>query len=669
MHQDDFTLQNINSDIHNQLKEQKDLNFCKILVHAYKENMSITAKYDPPENYVSLSEKGLSSLNDFYYGVSPGLDPGELIRCISNLELLTADALSNYISQHGDWFMVRNTQKDYLPALARYIVICMASHFGIRIKMNSYVYNDLLCFLKERGYSDDNINAILSYSEKWNASTAIETEKLWPKESYLTIKGCPTDEVICFLKRYRYHHICNEQAIPLIDKSGKEKGSVDAWEMADNNSASEKDIDITEVYFGHTELIGGRVFYSGVLLKPTRIEIARGIQENYKIKSLCIHFERSTYGAVCALDRNLTEHPLLDGIKSKIIEMLRNDDSQKLELANQIEQIENSELTDSETSIRMIEAVNQYLAKCLNVNQIGVSANIVTSDGFMLLGQRSQGNIDNGHLYPGVNGNSEIADKNVSFYSLSAYEDYPTIRLDSDRIDFYGEIGREAYAELNLNLPKQEWGCCGIIISGNMPKEINDSTHYLENQRRLHFNIIFEHHTDKSFQEIEELSKKATEAFETKRYLGIKVECEKNRWKHFLNTIRNSIISIVSHKDFIEAAVAIVVFLLTITRAIDLNLTEIIALSLSVAVIIGTCIRIYKDNIFYWRLHNERRIRHIRIYHQEMSYDDVNKNVARVLRKRGDSEKLYTFHPATYACLRVFVDSIVREAISPKDRR
>lgn len=317
----------------------------------------------------------------------------------------------------------------------------------------------------------------------------------------------------------------------------------------------------------------------------------------------------------------------------------------------------------------MTEAVNQYLKKCINVNQIGVSANIVTNDGLVLLGQRSRGNIDDGQLYPGVNGNSEVADRNVSFYSLSAYEDYPTIRLDSDRIDFFGEIGREAYAELNLNLPKQEWLCCGIIISGNISGEATDSAYYQETHRRLHFNIIFEHHADKSFQEIEALSKKATEAFETKRYLGIRVECEKSRWKHFLNSIRKGVISIVSHKDFIEAAVAIVVFLLTITRAIELNLTEIIALLLSIAVIAGTCIRIYKDNIFYWRLRRERRIRRIRIYYKKMSYNDVNKSVAKALHRQHNSGQLYALHPAAYACLRVYVDNMAREAVSPKDRR
>ena len=681
MQKDDFTLQNINNNLHDRLKEQKNLNYCKMLAHAHEEDLSITAKHDPPDSFVTLSGDGSTISDGFYYGVSPRLDKQELVRCISNLELQNADGLNSYIANHGDWFMTHPAQEEYLPTLARYIVICMASHFGIRIKMEQQKYSEFDHFLTACGYSPESKKTILSYSKDQGQATHTE-------HPILTIKGCPSEKMISFLDRFKYKHLCKTDGnpIPLYDNETDEKTDdvIEAWEMLLPDTKSEKSKSIREIYADHLELIEGRVFYSGVLLKPTELEIISGSKENDKIQSLCIHFERSTYGTVCALDRNLTEHPLLKSIKPEIIKMLQYDDKLKRQLADQISKIENSVLEDSEASKQMLYAVSDYLKECINVNQIGVSANIVTNDGLMLLGQRSHGNIDDGQLYPGVNGNSEVADRNVSFYSLSVYEDYPTIQIDSDRNDFFGEISREAYGELKLNLPRNEWVCCGIIISGNMPNETTGADHYPESHRRFHFNIIFEQHTDKSFQEIEELSKKATEAFETKRYLGIRVDCEESRWKRCLKAIGNSVIGIVSHKDFIEAAVAIVLFLGTIKRTIagetfnictlyrnliELSLTDFIALILSIIVIVGTGIRIYKDNKYYWRLYRERRVRRIHINYKKKSYTDLNNLVAEALRKQHNRKELYPLHPAAYACLRVFVDNIVLEAISPKDRR
>ena len=672
-------LKNINSYL-SELLEGQDLNFCKLLIHDHKEDLSITAEYDPPENFVSLSSDKAATSNDFYYGVSPCLDKDELIRLISNFEVKTADGLNEYIDKHGDWFMMHSNQADYLSALARYIVICMASHFGIKIKMEPSIYDEFRDYLKDRGYSDAGIKTMLSYTEGWNKVKTKREQELRPKDSFLTIKGCPTNEVLRFLERYKYIYLCDEDAIPLIDtKTGKKKGSIDAWAIADNESTSAERKTINEAYSEHTELIEGKVFYSGVLLKPNKLELVRGSQENYKIQSLCIHFERSTYGTVCALDRNLTEHPVLKDMKRQIIKMLREDDDAKRNLSKRISLID---ADDAEASVQMLDVVNDYLDKCLNVNQIGVSANVVTGDGLLLLGQRSQSNIDAKKLYPGANGNAEVADRNVSFYGLSVYADYPTIRTDSDRIDFFGEISRETYGELKINLTKQEWKCCGVVITGNIPEDDTEEVCYRESFRRMHFNLIFEHDTDKTFLEIEKLAPKAAEAFETERYLGVSVRCEKNRITQFLKTAARGIISIVSHKDFIEASVAVIMFLLAISRtflqqgqytAIDylnfaeLNWADALTLFLALLIIVITGLRAF--NTLRRNYHRRKKTRFITVY-QKTTYEEVNKLVRSALRlHRYKKEPLYSFHPAAAACLRYYVDRVMCDTFFPKDNR
>ena len=667
MQREDFTLNNINNNISECLKNN-DLNFCKMLVQAYEEDLSVTAKYAPPETWVSLGKTPSKSEKEFYYGVSPLLDGPELIRIISKLDLLTPDALDKYIDSHGEWFMAHAEQKEILPALSRYIVVVMASHFGIQIKTDGGKYVEFLKFLTENcGYPHEAIKTMMSYDEK--------TE-------ILTVYGCPTVEILEYLDKFSYSEaevINKNHSLGKVEK-------IHAWLMAEKSPSNTETKDIREIYSNYTKLVKGRVFYSGVLVKPTFFEIVDRPNENNKIQSVCIHFERSSYGTVCALDNNLTEHPLLQKVKSEIVQMLQKDDAEKIKLQEQIASIEsNSSLSDSDVSKNLITAVNQYLSACTNVNQIGISANIITSDNLMLLGQRSSGNIDEGKLYPGVNGNAEVADGNVSFYSTSVYEDYPTIHLNNDRIDFFGEIGRETYGELKLDLSKQEWICYGIAISGNIPSEQPESVEYRENFRRLHFNLIFEHTTEKSFQELTKLSLKAAEAFETKRFLGIDAKCEVNRRTYIIKTVKNSIVSVVNQKDFIEAVIALIIFLPRAARVISASSslgtlyssifeqgwTEIVAIFLALAIVIITIFRISRAVFRYSR--KRKNARSIRVY-KEMSYENVNNQVEKALLKpkklqKNANDRLYSLHPAAYACLRAYVDNLVYDTFFPKDRR
>lgn len=666
----DITLSSINDDVHDQLTGER-LGFCKILAWAFKEKLSVVAKYDPPEDPVALS----GGVEDYYYGVSPVLDAGKVSKLVSSLVLQKEADLSRYIHENGNWFSTHGDQKRFLEPLAAYIVVCMASHFGVRIEVGVAEYKQLKCQLREAGYSDPGIDVLM------------ERDTSLKGHPYVKLRGCPPYALLKCLGRYKYIKV---EVAPEVLESDLGNGAT-LWKM----TSSSEGVSIEEVY-KHVELVEGKVFYSGVLLRPTKLEFMEEPHENDKVFSLCIHFERSTFGTVCAMDKNLTEHPIFSPrIRMAIVEMLRYDDRQKNELREQLEhEVElrrakgakgSPELGDKESSKRMIAIVNDYLRNSLNVNQIGVSANIITREDVLLLGHRSSLNIDADKLYPGVNGNAEVADGKVSFYRQSVYEDYPSIRLDDDRIDFFGEIGRETYAEMKLDLSRQEWSCRGIMLSGSMPAVAACQSQvdagaciqaYDEPFRRLHFNLLFEHDTNLSFHEVEKRSMEAAEAFETYCYKGVLVDCAKNRFTYCCRWLWNRVCDIVKHKDFIESIVAMLVFSVTVSATSfkqsvgvwdmfrELKWTEVVTLVLAVLIISYTLVRLL---LALWGFaRDSRKVWRIRIY-SGMSYDDVNRRIAQAVHGKGG--KSTSFHPVAYASLRMFVDYRIYKSFFNEDRR
>lgn len=685
MIKEDFNLKNVNKTIEDFVKNEK-LNFCKMVVQSYEEDLSVIGQYKKPCEYFVLDsqlnpiwESNEKNSDEYYYGVSPCIDSKTIVECVSNLRFSTLSKIRQYLIENRNFFMVQEQQKKYLKYLAEYILVVMSSHFGIKVQIEEELYKELLKYLeidkKMIAYNDE-----MDYMEK-----ALEPMGHYNHQrKILTIYGCPTEKLLSFLERYYYKLKKNTDGnvVEIACEAANVKKEDDKSEI----------ISIKEVYKKYVDLVKGRVFYSGVLLKPVFIEIMQSLHENDRIQSICINFVRSTYGTVCALDANFTNHPVLNEDKKHIIEMLQEDDTCKqtlnknlssiLALNTEHQKISNgaNEIIDNRKITRkVLEEINNYLKKSINVNQIGVSANIVTREGLMLLGQRNLSSIDEGKLYPGVNGNAEVADKNVSFYSTSVYEDYPTIRLNDDRIDFFGEIGRETYGELQQDLSKQEWICYGIIISGNMPGSDSCDSRisgniYTEEFRRLHFNLIFEHPCEKSFEEIEESSIKAAEAFETKGLLGVSVKCAKSKrdylWKGFLELLETS----VNHKDFIEGLVTLILFLLTIKvldfqRIVSLLMErewqDEISLFLAVIIVIVSVRRIWKR--ISRALHKRRKTKSIIIY-ENAGYDTIGKALEEQFNNNL-RKKAFSFHPAAYASLLTYVENKTYDTFYPKDRR
>lgn len=681
MEKQDFNLKAFNDSFSAALKGN-ELNFGKMLVQAYDEDLSVIGKYDPPgervvfdEALVPVTVEKADNEEPFYYGVSPRFDTWTVMRLLSCARIFTPEALDGFIKEHREWFMLHAGQGEYLLPMARYIALSVAAHFGVRAFVSGELYNELAGRLAGVGLSGRSLAAMLTYDAK---------------KAVVTVRGFISQQLLDILNGFSF-----DPAEPPAE--GEEAKAEFILKRA-----GEGKLTVAEVYSSGVVLVRGRVFYSGTMLRPTNIEVLENSRENDRVRSICIHFERSTYGACCALDGNLTAHPLLGNCRKKIVGLLRKDDEYKRELKNNIEALPDP-LDKSAKAV--LGAVNDYLKKSFNVNQIGVSANVVSENGFLLLGKRNSASIDEDKLYPGVNGNAEIADKNVSFYSISVYEDYPTVKVDADRIDFFGEIGRETFGELHQDLTKQEWICYGMIISGNVPGETCAETdEYTEPFRRMHFNLIFEHDCAKTMSEIEDSARKAAEAFETRNFLGISVRCEKNRSALIGKSIAGAIAAIVDQQDFIESLLALIVFLNAVNKFVaavhaheDLSSalhslfadgwTGTAAIVLALLVVLWTVYRIIRAAVR--KLASRHKVRHIRIY-RNTAYQDVDRLIEKQLRRRtlpvlllsagrffmrlfgkkAEPVKFgYDYHPAAYAALRAYIDNKAHDTFFLKDRR
>ncbi len=514
-----MTLDRFNSEIEDSLKHgglaKDNLNFGSLLCWNSERRLSVIAKYSPPKIF-SMLNRDLSVTRctsdentEFYYGVSPLLDSQLIIRAISELRFTDCESLNAFIGEHSNYFMLHTDNEEYLPSFAKYALLAVASNYGLIFKKDERL---------------ERIRLALDLP----ASVWCEREEVY------CIKGCPTKNLLSELDRY--HYLVSGNMIEITDLgSGK---------------------CIREIYgcSNHIQLLNGDVFYSGVLLKPNQLSILQNSFENSDTFTACVHFEKSSYATVFTLDGNFLSHPLLDNAeKSKLSDFLYTDDNYKCKL---IDELSNGPLSAEQR----LHIVNKYLQESYGVNQIGVSANIMTNDGFLLLGKRGKNAIDKGMLYPSVNGNAEVADKNVSFYQYSVYEDFPTVRIHDTRLDFLGEVTREAYAELKLDLSKQDLSCLGITVTGNCPESDTKTEIYSPTARRMHFNILFEAEIDSSYIDTVNKGTRAAEAFENEKMLGIRVYCHKNRFSRCLYSVGSFFKDFLGYKDFIEAFLLIFLF-------------------------------------------------------------------------------------------------------------
>lgn len=591
---------------------KNDLSFGSFIVTSPENKLSVTAKYVLPEDnkaYITLNKdfsiKKVTDLSNAYYGISPLFDYEMITEAISGFKLTNSEALDRYVSEHSDLFMMHADQEAYLLDSARYIVTSVVSIFSVKLQL-----------------SPEEAESILALDDFCK-----ETADWDMKEQVLTIHGCPTDAFLEVLSPLHFRE--GEKRVWISDPAG-DKTLKDIYSETEN---------IT--------LTNGKVFYSGTLIKPSRLSHPNTRYEDNGVSSVIIEFEKTTYATVFAFDNNFTEHPLLKHCKRNLVALLQLDDKAKDILISKLE-------TEGITDRKRFEAVNEYLNNSFNPNQIGVSGNIVTNDNVLLFTHRGADTIDCGSIYPGVNGNAEIADSNVSFYKKSMYEDYPTIYLEKYRMDFLGEINRETYAELNLDLKEEDWSCCGVFISGTRPAEVISEEKYGDRRRRLHFNILFEQSIDKSFWEIDQKRQHATEKFESDSLMGLRIRCHNNPVTAFFSQLLSAFRKISQLSDTWESVLLLLMFGIALfgkQTSSDPRWYTVITIVLAVIIVIATLFdAVEAIKLTYHLLKRSRKL----FFYKIMSQEEKDEKISMTMNK-------YSYHPITYAALTLFVDNHMRE--------
>ncbi len=596
---DDFSVSKFNDTIQDDVSKQ-ELNFCKAVILSHNK-ISLTLKHGPQQihtRYAVLNPDLSVGFSDdfefFYYGASPKIDSFSVIDAISSLSFTSTEGLNTYISEHCTEFKLHENQAEYLLDVAKLILITVASKYGIEVQPC-----DELNFLTD---TDSDFSEIITHNKV--AGT-------------LLFHGCPCQDLIEQLEPYRF-----------VNNDG-------VWQISDNG------IRFQDIYSNKSniKLLVGKVFYSGVLMKALEINKQKYNFENNGITNYQLIYERSSFATVCAFDENYTSHPLLKESRENLNAFFCYDDACKVCLS---EKLSEKGIDDAQ----ILSCVNEYIKCSYNVNQIGVSSNIKTPKNEILFGLRAASNIDDGALYPSVNGNAEVYDADVQFYNNSVYEDLPTVYIDKERSDLLGEIARESYGELNMTSTKESWSCHGMVISGNLPQTDQGNN----SKRRCHFNVLFENEVDKTLDEIMQHYRTASESFENKCFAAIIIKCYKNRAHSFFSGIVSFLQHVLESKDVVESILLLLITFMSI-KTIDLsldNISSLLSIVFACIILVTTFVRVVRHCL---RMVNKaKHTKKICIY-KNMSYASLCRKISKVMNTK--------YHPVAYASLKMHIENLV----------
>ena len=595
----------------NEHLQKSDLNYARLILPMRKSEFAIVGKYAPKlfgDCFITLNEQldviESDDFSAFYYGASPKLNSSLIIEAISNLELTNTKRLENFVASHSSLFMMHKGQEEYLLPLAKYITLAISYNYGIKFDFKDYSI----------------ANAIFAQIDPKNIFVS-------QKDSLLTIHGCPTEEVLDLLEKYSY--ICNADNHITVANLGEGVSIYDIYRNKDNIS-----------------LIEGDVFYSGVLPRTLRIEEKENWHSNKEVASLCLYYERSTYATVFALDNNFTKHPLIEKEKGKIVAFFNQDDQCKREyLIEPIEEGRNGRQ-------KLLSEINCYLKHSYSVNQIGVTGNIISSDDYLIFSKRAKKAIDSDKVYPSANGNAEIEDSNVEFYTDSVNVDYPTINIEKETNSFGMELCREVEAELNISLNNNLLKCYGIVISGIIPPKAKPSDDYIFPERRLHFNILFKQSVDPDFKKIQQLQAIATEKYENSELHGLSVKTYKGIFDRFKKEVGSFLRKLTGWRTAITSVFTIALFLLSL-NTINFSLEDwsaSVSFAFAILVFLTTSMDITK------RIKEKRSQKKYQHSIVITANRDVKKQIERNLNK-----VLYnsSYHPVAYIALKLYLIEMV----------
>lgn len=432
-------------------------------------------------NYLDFLDKNNNIFDDYYYGLSPKLTNTYIASKIKGDTFKDTNNLKGFLKDNGEYFNLHKNDRSYefIEALFARTIIRIVTSYGFILNADNRVKQELKEVIKD----------------EFDANYLIDSNF---KEGKVFFRGRLNDKLIGLLKAFSIKYEKNN-IILLNDNSGENIESL-------YKESSPYKISIYR-----------NGYYSGVIPSLLHIE-EKEETYNSKVVSINLYLEKTTFALEDSIDKtDINNLSILYEFKKKLEEFEKSED-----------ELEEKYIYSASDDL---DNINSYLNESLNTRIIGVSSNIVTKDGYLLFGHRNFSVVDKSTLYSSFNGQSEIYDKNVEFYNTSVYEDLPTIKLDNkERIDFKNEFAREMLAELSLSGFDKDYKYYGVSCLGmnqdlwkiNNPNKINK-------ERRLHFNILAVHKSDKTFEEIEKTWKDSTEAFENLAIYGVKFNFFKSK--------------------------------------------------------------------------------------------------------------------------------------------
>lgn len=590
----------------------QEVNILKnILQKDKKKSLSIIGEY------VGLDfQHNFGVINDNYHGLSPLVDANLISGAIKADVFRSIDSLNIFMDnncglsmdtpafslRHVVHSMIEHTKEDITRSLFAKSLICMAKHFGYTIDITNCIHE----------VSDVLKLSALIFDLDYKISDATRYTDFSPEPSYtLNILGCSVFNVLSVLSN--------------------------KFRLIDNKLftlSSPADIETNDINLSLLELkLLGKCYYSGVFPKVLEIHKSTDTTGNPNLQIYAIKFCKTTYSTLDAMDQSYANrHPLLNEHISRnaptYAEILDSLDDYEDMLKKKYIDIPNCNL----------EEINKCLSLSYNTNSCAVSCDVETDDSYHIITRRSTSVVDSGYIYPSSNGQSEICDKNVSFYNLSVYEDNPTICVGNTnkRIDFNDEIRRESFAELGIDLPKNRLEYLGISLLASMkPAEISGINQQLDDltekarhiqelilglktplkKRRMHLNIYAKSVTNDGLEEVEKKALYAVENFESDMILGIKI-CIDNTKKDRVFRYNELLIHFTTYlESFTILLLSIAILLASGISLVDSgdfsSVLDIIAASISGIIALLSLVSIvHKFNIYVRRRKNYTTWKH-----------------------------------------------------------
>lgn len=279
----------------------------------------------------------------------------------------------------------------------------------------------------------------------------------------------------------------------------------------------------------------GSAIYSGVLPRLCRLEYMEPQMGNEEMQQMKLSLGRTTFMTMHGLNNpGILAHPFMDtvcgipaGARGETVSLTFRELNRlfdRMEVCAQEEYRENLEnrapgLSWRQETEEEFRICNAYLSHSLNVHNINISGNLITSDRYCIYARRNRGMLDGGNLYCSVNGGCEVFDPGVDFYTSSVPEDLPAIRYGPGPVYFGGELTREAIAELGVGDNSVFWNYYGLSLMGNKAgkRERRGQTVW------FHFNVLGERQCLDTLDSIFESKKQAAENFESSELFGYRL--------------------------------------------------------------------------------------------------------------------------------------------------